>query len=344
MSARSPRRTTTARLGGLAAATVLLSVNLAPAAPAAPASGPGAASTASAAAGAPYHQVDLGTLGGGASFSIAMNDRGHVVGRAEVVDGTSHGFLWRSGTMTDLGLFTPTDINNRDQVIGTRDDAPGAWIWRAGRLAPLSGLAGWPGSPTALNDRGQVVGLGTEAQGRSVPALWSRGRARLLPLFSVSDINNRGQISGGRLTADRRFDHAAVWRRGQVTDLGAGAGGHSGTFRINSRGWVIGWVLDAQVHEHGSLWRRTGRTELVAVPAGGLTHPVAVNDRGTVLVLTGADEFTVRPALWRRGALTDLTAVGVPAGLEYVDLNDNGQIAGTARSSDGRSRATVWLR
>jgi probable HAF family extracellular repeat protein len=344
MSARSPRRTTTARLGGLAAATVLLSVNLAPAAPAAPASGPGAASTASAAAGAPYHQVDLGTLGGGASFSIAMNDRGHVVGRAEVVDGTSHGFLWRSGTMTDLGLFTPTDINNRDQVIGTRDDAPGAWIWRAGRLAPLSGLAGWPGSPTALNDRGQVVGLGTEAQGRSVPALWSRGRARLLPLFSVSDINNRGQISGGRLTADRRFDHAAVWRRGQVTDLGAAAGGHSGTFRINSRGWVIGWVLDAQVHEHGSLWRRAGRTELVAVPAGGLTHPVAVNDRGTVLVLTGADEFTVRPALWRRGALTDLTAVGVPAGLEYVDLNDNGQIAGTARSSDGRSRATVWLR
>ena len=33
-----------------------------------------------------------------------MNDRGDVVGRSQVADGTYHGFVWHRGTMTDLGI------------------------------------------------------------------------------------------------------------------------------------------------------------------------------------------------------------------------------------------------
>jgi probable HAF family extracellular repeat protein len=283
-----------------------------------------------------YRMVDLGTLGGESSFATAMNDRGAVVGRAQTPDGTYHGFLWQKGAMVDLGAFSPRDVNNRGQVVGTRDDGGGAYLWRRGVLVPLRGLS----SPTALNDRGQVIGGRPVHHGPDVPALWTKGTVRTLPLDTVSDINNRGQIAGGRASASGGF-HASVAFCGRVTDLGAEAFDRSNSYAINKRGWVIGWTFSADQFERGALWRRGGKTDLGTL-GGRLTHPVAVNDRGAILATSQVSDGNLHPALWRRGVLTDLSSAGLGADDEVADINDRGEIAGSIRLVFGTAHAVVY--
>jgi probable HAF family extracellular repeat protein len=73
--------------------------------------------------------TNLGTLGGPNSYPLWINDRGDIVGEADIsfVQNSlgqfpHHAFLWRNGTMTDLGTLGSTShaesINNKGQVVG----------------------------------------------------------------------------------------------------------------------------------------------------------------------------------------------------------------------------------
>jgi probable HAF family extracellular repeat protein len=315
---------------------------------ASPVAGAGAG-TANAAKGSAkgYRLVDLGTLGGHISYATAMNDRGAVVGGSALADDfTFHGFLWRNGKMTDLGLFRPISINNKGQIVGTRDDRNGAYLWRGGKLIDLGTLGGSSSFPTAINDRGDVVGMSDTAAGRTVPFLWSKGRMRALPLSSVSDINNRGQVAGGRVHGTGGF-HATVWYRGKMTDLGAGPFDRSNTYGINERGWLIGWKFSADQFERGTLWRQRSSASTVTATdvgtrGGAFTRLKSINDRGQILGVSQARDGSERPVLWRRGMLIDLTALGVGAGDHIADLNNRGEIASTISPGFGVSRAVVY--
>ena len=300
--------------------------------------GPAVAGTGRPAAG--YRLVDLGTLGGRSSYATAMNDRGDVVGRSQVADGSYHGFLWRRGRMIDLGTLSPNDVNNRGQVVGTLDDAPSAYLWKAGRLTDLGTLGGPSTYPVALNDRGQVVGMSSTADRANAAFLWSKGRMRKLPLDSVADIDDHARVAGGRAAGTGGF-HASVWRRGRVTDLGAGAFDRSNAHRINERGWVIGWTFSADRNERGTLWRNRVATD-VGTLGGNSTHLVAINDRGVILGTSQLPDGTVHPVRWRRGVLTDLTALGIGGDDTLVDLNDRGEIAASIMPEWGVSRAVVY--
>jgi probable HAF family extracellular repeat protein len=282
-----------------------------------------------------YRMVEIGTLGGNSSEATAINDAGVVVGRAQVADGTWHGFLWRYGRPVDLGLFTPRQINNRGQVVGTRDDTGAAVLWSRGRLIPLEGFS----YPTGINDRGQVVGqLSVDDQaGRA--GLWTRGQVRALRLNSASGINARGQVSGGRLVEDGF--HASLWRRGRVTDLGAAAFNRSNTVGINDDGWVIGWTFSAQQYLRGTLWRQGWRTDLGTL-GGPETTALAINDRGAILVTSQTSDGSVHPALWRAGRLTDLAPAGFDVDGGVADLNDGGEIVGFSRPVWGTVHAVVY--
>src|SRR5215831_6138838 len=64
-----------------------------------------AMATGAARAAQGWTLVDLGTLGGPESHAAAVSNSGLVVGCADTASGV-HAFIWRDGTMQDLGTAT----------------------------------------------------------------------------------------------------------------------------------------------------------------------------------------------------------------------------------------------
>jgi probable HAF family extracellular repeat protein len=67
--------------------------------------------------------IDLGTLGGGYSYSTANNARGQVVGNSGTAAQETHAFFWDKGAMRDFGTLGgsesyATAINDAGQVAG----------------------------------------------------------------------------------------------------------------------------------------------------------------------------------------------------------------------------------
>jgi hypothetical protein len=145
--------------------------------------------------------TDLGTLGGVNALSYQINDRGSVVGRADVTDICTacapgnqkqlhHPFLWKNGVMLDLGLVngdtagTAYSVNSKDQVVGRTvqcavigpdDGCDGpvfhAFLWDAGSIFDLQTLVAPNASGIIVNDvrnineSGEIVGLGVLPSG-----------------------------------------------------------------------------------------------------------------------------------------------------------------------------------
>lgn len=119
--------------------------------------------------------TDIGTLSGGYTRALAINDRGDVVGTSQIREenGNSvrvrHGFLYRDGVMIDLGTLgdritnhsEAKAINNQGIVVGWSGNR--AVIFRKGEAKDLNPLAAKPPGfllldAVDINDSGQIIG------------------------------------------------------------------------------------------------------------------------------------------------------------------------------------------
>jgi probable HAF family extracellular repeat protein len=173
---------------------------------------------------------DLGTLGGNDASAIRMNESGQVVGFSstgtEINDTTglptTHPFLWKNGTMTDLGTLGGTLA-----TIGSFNDGP----WGA-----------------VLNEHGEVAGTSMLPGDETFHAfIWSNGRMTDLGTLggSISEayaINGAGQVVGrARLMDTPLVRHAFLWEKGTMIDLGTVDPCTRGTATsINSKGQIVG--------------------------------------------------------------------------------------------------------
>ena len=105
--------------------------------------------------------IDLGTLGGTASFATDINDRGDIVGWSHDATGARVPFLYRDGQMTPLppGLGDEPSINNRGEVVG------GSFIYSDGVLHDVRHLLAADDCWRTIvlngsNDHGDMVGWG----------------------------------------------------------------------------------------------------------------------------------------------------------------------------------------
>jgi probable HAF family extracellular repeat protein len=155
---------------------------------------------------------DLGNLGGGVTFPEGLNSSNVVTGQADISNDPDpvyaippfHGFVWRSGEITDFGRIFDSDFNYGSAIDAT------------GRVVGSADLAGDTAAHAFVWDHGSVQDIGTEV-GDDVS--WAL------------DINNKGQIVGSSGSFDPFPEggpplntiqcpcHGVLWENGKASFL-----------------------------------------------------------------------------------------------------------------------------
>jgi len=325
---------------------------------------------------------NLGTLGGNESAAAAVNRRGEVVGAALTStpdpypgqcpwdcaffiygNGTeAHAFLWRDGTMQDLGTLGGPDsgaffVNNEGEVAGVSD--------------------------VDLNVNPRTGGLTIH------PFLWKNGEMHDLiadapsGMFGgtygiVSGLNEHGQVTGTMNLAGETAWHSFFWEATAIRDLGTLGGSNTTAIGLNSAGHVVGksdvtLICTAcpagsqlQLH-HPFLWKDGALTDLGLLYAdtAGTAYNINAKDQAVGVtvpcVTVNPDDSCDGPIyhsfLWENDSIVDLQTLVLPgSGITLncpssggrgcvgpYNINDRGEIAGQGVLSTGESRAYLLI-
>ena len=321
--------------------------------------------------------VNLGTFGGNQSGAGAVNDRGEVVGAALNLitdpfpfrppylnffffgNGTeSHAFLWRDGTMQDLGTLGGPDsaaflVNQKGQVAGTSDVD-----------FNVNPVTGGPTVHPFLWEHGKMLDLVADAP----PEMFGG-------TFGIAAwLNERGQVLGTMNLAGDTTWHSFLWDKGVVTDLGTLGGTNTTAQWLNSAGHASGKsdvtaICTAcapdnqkQLH-HPFLWREGVMTDLGLLYAdtAGVAYSVNANDQavGVTVPCTivnsndSCDGPVYHSFLWENGSMVELQTLVLPGsgitlscagcGAGAYNINDHGEIAGQGVLSNGDSRVVLLI-
>jgi len=141
--------------------------------------------------------IDLGSLGGNATYFNWLSQRGEIVGQSNLAgDRTNRPFLWSRGVLKDLGTLggdfgNALWVNEAGVVVGwatnQNNQALFAFLWKDGVMTSLGTLGTDPCSIAwANNERGDIIGS------------------------SSAECNFAGNMSN---------EHAFLWRDGKMIDL-----------------------------------------------------------------------------------------------------------------------------
>src|SRR5947209_6492546 len=308
----------------------------------------------------PYVAIDLGTLGGPSSQNGFIVNGGTVLVQADTAihdpdylkagstdPYLSHGALWRSGKLTDLGAIPGNNsssvlfVNARGEAVGLSETGRidpvlgspevGAVVWKGGKIIRLPTLGGRESVAGSVNNRGQVVGFTTN---------------------TVRDHVAHG-LGGGTPTGTQA--RAFLWTQAAgMTDLGTLGGPDSAAFSVNSRGQVAGSSfahvkakpITGTPPEHPFLWTRGRGMRDLGTLGGTAAFPsegVNLNDRGEVVGQSDVRYDTAFHAfLWNGSRMLDLgTFGGTYSGANAI--NQAGEVVGFAQvTAGGTCRAFLW--
>ena len=304
-----------------------------------------------------YVVQDLGQLGGTVFFASAegISNRGWAAGAAEATGNQGlHAFLWRHGTMTDLGtLGGLNSIINFPEKVGREFVAGYAETSQADPLAE------------------NFCNLGTGLI--CVPFLWENGHMTALPTLGgnngyAANINNLGQVVGfaetGNLdptcTPPLQLNlQGVVWgpKPGQMQVLPPYPGDDASMgFAINDRGDAVGQSgVCAVVNGPNNVPMLRGVIWHNGVPfdIGGLggsmpfTAPWAINNKGQVIGQSNAQSPLYGPIvhafLGEKGVMRDL---GVLPNFNFISasfgFNDKGQVVGISLDTNFNAHGFIW--
>jgi probable HAF family extracellular repeat protein len=293
-----------------------------------------------------YTVADIGTLGGTFGEANAVNNKGWVVGDANLPgDTVRHAFLRRKGLIKDLTtLEGPNSIagslNERGEVTGYSDTSTPdpldedfclfnsnqvclPFLWQHGAMTPLPTLGGSNGQAFSINSRGQVAGVAennkpdpTCVATRQVlhfkPVLWEEGEIQELPTLagdtdgSANAINDEGQAVGQTGNCTNAF-HAVLWRNGTATDLGTLEGLLLQPLAIDNRGQIVGFAFSPDFTTIlAFLWQNGVATNLGTLPPDVFSLALGINDKGQIVGDSCDVSFSCRAFLWQDGTMTEL--------------------------------------
>jgi probable HAF family extracellular repeat protein len=261
------------------------------------------------------HGIALGDLGGNGSQAWAVNNAGMVAGVAldAVPDNIadqfyglpaatrSRAFVWRHGTMEDIGTLGGPDanamaINDAGQVAGN-----------SSLDATVHATTGFPTVHPFLWQNGRIRDVGT--LGGTLSTIGPSGG-----LFGAGEaLNRRGEIAGTSTLAGDTIKHAFLWTNGLMRDLGTLGGANSQALAINENGDAVG-IADLEMGSrvfHAFFWHDGHMNDLGTLPGCDLSKAFSVNNLGDSVGIIGACSGDVIP----RGFVSF-------AGAPMVDLND----------------------
>jgi probable HAF family extracellular repeat protein len=253
-------------------------------------------------------------------YALALNDRGQVV-----IQRPGSLELWDAGTVTTIIDAPPpssvvfTDLSDRGHVAFYRMTPAShgvqieAFVWRDGTLQVLRPTAG-EGSPItyiepipiAVDDGGRVLLNVSKSEPDTdwtlAALLYDDGTYTDLgalhdgpgPTWTTGTaMDDHGRIVG-TATAPDGNDHAFLWARGHLTDLGTLPGADSSNaLKVSDRGHVIG-ISSGSFGQRGFLWWCTTMIALDTTDP----YPLDVNIRGDVITNTTLPTGEHRALLW----------------------------------------------
>jgi len=308
--------------------------------------------------GVPASAVDwtitnLGTLGGPTSGVSGINNRGQVVGGADIDNVYSHAFLYDGTSMHDLytlvgGMYSwANSINVRGQVVGvsqTNTQDNHAFLYDGTSMRDLLTLGGRYSQATSINASGQVVGSSMLGDGYTWHAfLYDGSNMRELglnsPQSAAFSINTGGQIVGSYWDASWTFLHAYLLdsQTLRVLDmLGGGKGNYA--LGINDSGQVVGAseISGDSVPVHPFLFDGTTMHDLQTL-GGSFGEATGINARGQVVGWSKISGDAADHAFLYEGGVKrdintfpEVVADGWQGSTRFGPfINDSGQIAGT---------------
>jgi probable HAF family extracellular repeat protein len=299
-----------------------------------------------------YSVVALSTLGGASGEGISINNKGWVTGVSSLPNNQSeHAFLWRSGTLTDLGTLggpnstvLAAKANDRGEISGQAETAVPDPLHEN-----FCGLAGPPGFNTGLICRG---------------FLWRDGVMTALPTLGGNNaqaygVNNRGQVVGGAETvrdptcvAPQVLDYEAViWgpEPGEVHELPPLPGDRvGGGIAINDSGQVAGvsfscGPVDPARSAHAVLWAHGSVINLGSLGGALDNVPIEINNRGQVVGYSHlAGDLLERAFFWEHGAITDLGTLPGDVQSFALGIDEQGDAVGGSCDLNFNCRAVMW--
>ena len=237
------------------------------------------------------------------SFAFGINDKGIIAGYAETPD-LPQAVLWsRIGGAEGLGPASiAMAVNERGTVVGNFDcdvaDCAAVWSGTTHVFASLPGLSPPPPPPycfapppqsnaLAINDKGHVVGW-AEAVGECAGGAveWRDGNITLL----VPDAASGSSVANGLNDQDDVVgvsgDHAFLYHRGRVSDLGTLPGDASSSANaINDDGEIVGVSQDVNGNSRAFVYVNGRMYDLNSLADTGsvtLQEAVGINSQGSI--------------------------------------------------------------
>ena len=256
-------------------------------------------SPASSEAATNYHVVDLGSLGGGYSVVLAINNHCQVTGYSSLASGGTHAFLYTNGAMQDLGTLGGTEshgrsINDSAHIAGdsllsgssvTTTDFEHAFAYTGGSLTDLGTLGGNRSSGYGINTSGQVVGW-SQTAGSSATSMFLRSGGTMYNLGQSPSggtvaraVNDVGQLVCGDYLWTPTIPNGTI---GGWTPLGSLGGGSTEAVDINSSGKVVGVSRTSTGVYEGFVYHNGSMTSVGPV-SSDISRGIAINDLGQVV-------------------------------------------------------------
>ena len=269
--------------------------------------------------------------------AVDMNDSGEVIGAGPLmVDENEHAFVFRNGTLTDLGLLpgatssSPGSMNKRGQIVGFSGKEKEPY---SGDYDPLRAF---------LYTRGGMLDLGTLNGGKFAYA---------------EDINDQGTIVGAAYPDSQNCSQAFVYRRGAMLPVGTCATTLTAFF-INNEGNIVGLAPGSATYpeNYRTFFSKNGNSIVnigcIGEPACSETtyaQPRGLSEKGHVTGYSRGYFTQGQPTkqtdhafLWRKGVMQDLGTLG-GGNSQGQAVNSSGEVVGVSELSTPDRALSAFL-